>query len=147
MLHFVTPYEREFPAFGSLSTLIRDMDRWFREAESTSEQTGAWPRVQARNDANGYELNVDLPGLSVDDVRLDVHRGVLTLSGERQVRVPEGYRVVRRERATTRFSRSIQLPEDVDAEAVQASMKDGLLTIRLPKRGDVQPKRIQIAVK
>jgi HSP20 family protein len=145
MAYFITPYERELPGFAGFSSIFRDMERLLRDADANVEQAGSWPRIQARNEASGYELNVDLPGLTEKDVQLDVHRGVLTLSGERKLVVPEGYRAVRRERGTARFSRSVQLPEDVNSEAVAAEMRDGVLKIRLPKRPDVQPKKIQIA--
>lgn len=145
MAYFISPYDREFPGFAGFSSIFRDMDRWLREADAGVEQAGSWPRIQARNEASGYELSVDLPGLTDKDVQLDVHRGVLTLSGERKVTVPEGYRAVRRERGTARFSRSVQLPEDVNSEAVEAQMRDGVLKIRLPKRADVQPKKIEIS--
>jgi HSP20 family protein len=145
MAYFITPYDRELPGFAGFSAIFRDMDRLIREADTSVEQAGSWPRIQARNEASGYELSVDLPGLTEKDVQLDVHRGVLTLSGERKLSVPEGYQSVRRERGAARFSRSVQLPDDVNAEAVEAKMRDGILKIRLPKRPDVQPKKIQIA--
>jgi HSP20 family protein len=122
------------------------MERLFREHDSAaSEAAGTRPRIYARYGATGYELDVELPGVRQDEVQLDVRRGVLTISGERKLHTPEGFRSVHRERSAFRFSRSVQLPEDVESDAVQASMRDGLLTIRLPKSATSEPKRIQIA--
>lgn len=146
MSYYFTQFDRDFPGVSNFGTLFRDMERWFRDMEGRSpEVTGSWPHTQVKNSSEGYEISVELPGLSDKDVRLDVHQGVLTLSGERRVNVPEGFKAVRTERATARFSRSLQLPEDVDQESVAAVMKNGVLSIRLPKRPEVQPK--QIAVK
>jgi HSP20 family protein len=145
MAHFITSYDRDFAGFGAVSALFRDMDRWLRESDTAQETSAGWPAIHARNEATGYELTVDVAGLTEKDVRLDVHRGVLTLSGERKLSVPDGFKSVRRERSAARFSRSVQLPEDVNPDTVEASMRDGVLSIRLPKRAGVEPKRIQIS--
>jgi HSP20 family protein len=146
MVHFVTTNDRGFPGTAGVSGLFSEMERLLREHDAAaSEVAGARPRIFARYGATGYELDVELPGIQQDEVQLDVRRGVLTISGERKLEVPEGFRGIRRERAPFRFSRSVQLPEDVASDAVQASMRDGLLTIRLPKSATSEPKRIQIA--
>jgi HSP20 family molecular chaperone IbpA len=145
MFHFVTAGDREVAGLGGVSTLFSEVDRWLRERDAlVAEQSSAWPRIHAKNEADAYELKVELPGVPQEEIQLDVHRGVLTISGERKLRVPEGFRTLRRERGALRFSRSVQLPEDVKSEAVQASMRDGLLSIRLPKSPNAEPKKIQI---
>src|SRR5204862_5772928 len=87
-------------------------------------------------------LRSDLPGLSKDDVNIEVKDGVLTVSGERKAEHEEKaggfYRV---ERAFGGFSRSLSLPQDVDANSIAAEFTDGVLEIRIPKPEERKPHR------
>jgi HSP20 family molecular chaperone IbpA len=130
-----------YPGFGRV---FADFDRLFRELDQRSVNTGA-ADVRTKNTPERYELTVDLPGLTQADVHLEVHRGVLTLSGERKHAVPEGYRSQRRERRAYQFSRSFTLPEDADVERVSAAMKNGVLTVSVAKRPEVKPRQIPVS--
>jgi HSP20 family protein len=91
------------------------------------------------------ELRADLPGLSEDDVDIEVKDGVLTISGERkaeQEETREGYRRV--ERAFGRFTRSVALPEGIDPNDVQANFENGVLEVRIPKPKESKPTRVRI---
>ena len=94
-----------------------------------------------------FVLKADLPGMSDGDVSIEVQDNVLTISGERRAeheRKERGwYRI---ERAFGRFSRSLSLPEGVDADSVTASFDRGVLEVRVPKPEQKLPKRIEIAV-
>jgi HSP20 family protein len=93
-------------------------------------------------------LRADLPGLTKDDVELEVKDGVLTVSGERKAEHEEKsegfYRV---ERAFGRFSRSLTVPDGIDAEAITADFNDGVLEVRIPKPAERKPQRIAIGGK
>jgi HSP20 family protein len=92
-------------------------------------------------------VQADLPGLSADDVTIEVDDGVLTLSGERSVeREFDDNGTRRTERQYGRFVRSIGLPEGVRAEDVQASFRDGVLeiTVPLPQPSQQQRRKVQI---
>jgi HSP20 family protein len=94
-----------------------------------------------------FVLRADLPGLSEADVNIEVEDSVLTVSGERRSEhesTKEGYHRV--ERAFGAFSRSLTLPEGVDAEAVSASFDRGVLEVRIPKPEQRKPRRISIGV-
>jgi HSP20 family protein len=94
-----------------------------------------------------FVLRADLPGLSEDDVNIEVEDNVLTISGERSAEheaTKEGYHRV--ERAFGSFSRSLTLPEGVDAEAVTANFDRGVLEIRIPKPEQRKPRKISIGV-
>lgn len=130
-----------YPGFGRV---FADFDRLFRELEQRPVSSGA-ADVRTRNTADSYELSVDLPGLTQADVHLEVHRGVLTLSGERKHAVPEGYRSQRRERRAYQFSRSFTLPEDADVERVSAAMKHGVLTVNVAKRPEIKPRQVPVS--
>jgi HSP20 family protein len=92
------------------------------------------------------ELVADLPGLSRDDVDLEVADGVLTVRADRALEVPEQGRVVRRERSARTFSRSFALGDEVDVDAIGATMRDGVLRITLPKSERAKPRQIEVAV-
>jgi HSP20 family protein len=91
-------------------------------------------------------LRADLPGLDSDDVNIEVKDGVLTVSGERKTEHEERadgfYRV---ERAFGGFSRSMSLPQDVDAERIDASFDKGVLEVRIPKPEERKPHRVEIS--
>jgi len=106
------------------------------------------PAVDVVEDNTAIVMKAELPGLSADDVHVEIDQGLLTLRGERKAETgaaKEGYR--RTERSYGAFSRSFYLPETVDATAIEAELKDGLLTVRLPKRAKPQPRKITIQTK
>jgi HSP20 family protein len=92
-----------------------------------------------------FVLKADLPGLTDDDVTIEVQDGTLTVSGERksehETREKGWYRL---ERSFGRFSRSLTLPEGVDADKIDASFDKGVLEVRIPKPEERKPRRISI---
>ena len=94
-----------------------------------------------------FVVRADLPGMGEDDVKLEVEDRVLTLSGERKAETTEkGEGFYRLERAAGSFSRSLTLPEGVDADAISATFDKGVLEVRIPKPEQVKPKRVAIQV-
>ena len=94
-----------------------------------------------------FVLRADLPGLSDEDVSIEVEDNVLTISGERKAEHEErkeGY--YRVERSFGRFSRSLTLPEGVDPEAVKASFEHGVLEVHVPKPEARKPRKVAISV-
>jgi HSP20 family protein len=92
-----------------------------------------------------FVLRADLPGLDREDLEIEVKDNVLTISGERQAEHEdrkEGYHRV--ERSFGRFSRSLDLPDGIDATAVTAGFERGVLEVRIPKPEERQPTKIQI---
>ena len=90
-------------------------------------------------------LRAEVPGVAEEDLDVTIDQETLTLKGTRKIEIPEGYTVHRQERAETTFARSFSLPCKVDADKTQAVLKDGLLTVNLPKAPEVHAR--QIAVK
>lgn len=139
--------------FAAMDELRRQMNTAFG-AYDDREQAGlmgfgtasAWPNVRLWDTGSALVLEADLPGMSDKDVQLSVHQDVLTLSGERRARAPEGYATERQERGQARFSRSFALPTRVDNERASAHVKDGVLTVTLPKHPDAQPRQIAVKV-
>ncbi len=93
-----------------------------------------------------FLLKADLPGLGQDDVSIELRDNTLTISGERKAeheqRERGWYRV---ERATGRFSRSLSLPEGINADAVTAAFDNGVLEVHIPKPEERKPRRVQIS--
>jgi HSP20 family protein len=94
-----------------------------------------------------FVLKADLPGLTEEDVNVELEDNVLTVSGERKAEHEdrrEGY--YRVERASGQFARSLTLPEGVNADAVEASFDKGVLEVRIPKPEERKPRRVSINV-
>ena len=103
------------------------------------------PRVDIREDAEALVLSAELPGIDKDAVKVEVHQGVLTIAGEKRAEaVSENQGVHRSERVFGAFRRSFRLPESIDGENVDASYKDGVLTVRLAKRPESKPRQITV---
>ncbi|MBV9214450.1 MAG: Hsp20/alpha crystallin family protein [Actinobacteria bacterium] len=109
-------------------------------------QSNRWvPPMDLVEADDHFVLKADLPGLGQDDVAIEIRDNTLTISGERkseyEKRERGWYRV---ERATGRFSRSLALPEGIDADAVTAEFDRGVLEVRIPKPEQRKPRRVEI---
>ena len=94
-----------------------------------------------------FVLRADLPGLGEGDVNIEVNDNVLTVSGERKYEheaKKDGF--YRLERGTGQFTRSLTLPEGIDADAIAASFDKGVLEVRVPKPEQRKPRRVEISV-
>jgi HSP20 family protein len=106
--------------------------------------SASWPQANLWDTGESLQFVAELPGLSEKNVKVSVHNDVIALEGERRASVPEGYSVHRQERNSVRFSRSFTLPCPVDAERTTATVKNGLLTVTLPKTHESRPRQISI---
>jgi len=136
-----------------LSTLQNEMNRLFNTAfDAPSNGNGGtlrrWmPAMDLVETQDHFVLRADLPGLSEEDVNIEIEERVLTVSGERKSEhesTKEGYHRV--ERAFGRFSRSLTLPEGINPEAVTASFDKGVLEVSIPKPEERKPRKISIGV-
>jgi HSP20 family protein len=103
------------------------------------------PAVTFADTGDTLTLRAELPGLSEKDVDISVTANVLSLKAARQVEAPEGYAAHRRERQGFSFTQSYELPARIDPEKVQATLKQGVLTLTLPKAAEAQPKRVTVS--
>jgi HSP20 family protein len=132
-----------------LDSLQGDMNRLFdRFFEGRAPNGGSrrWiPAMDLVETNDALVLRGDLPGMGEDDVDIEIKDNVLTVSGERKSENEEkgeGYHRV--ERAFGRFSRSLNLPQGIDAEKVEANFDNGVLEVRIPKPAEAKPTRVQI---
>jgi len=104
----------------------------------------AWPPVNAFETKEAFVYRAEVPGLGEADVSVHVEDDALVLRGERKADVPAGYEVRLRERAPIAFVRKLPLPGRIDADGVTATMKDGVLTVTLPKAKEALPRQVAI---
>ena len=114
-------------------------------ADDTS--LGQWiPRVDFYETESAYQVTLDLPGISKENLNVTYENKMLTISGEKKVEKTEGdYSNHRVERSFGHFSRSIHLSKDVNADSIKAEMKNGVLHIDVPKAESAQAKKITIS--
>jgi len=147
---------RDLLAFPSdLLSMQRDINRIFDSFFRTGWEgdTGlaptAWsPATDVAEQADRYLVKVELPGVARDEVKITMQDNVLTIRGEKKHEEElqeKGYS--RFERRYGTFERSFALPATVKADKVDASFKDGILTITLPKAEEAKPKLIDVSVK
>ena len=139
-------FEQGLSVFDELRRrLDRVWDDFEPEPPRASFRTNAgFPRVNAFDAGQSFVLEADVPGMTQKDLRLTVNESTVTLEGERTAEAPEGYSVHRQERPGIKFSRSFTLPYKADAERCEATVKDGVLTVRLPKAKEAQPRQITV---
>jgi HSP20 family protein len=128
----------------------RDLLRWdpFREMTSmpTFEQMGFSPDFEVKETQEGFQFKADLPGVQEKDVEITRTGNRLTIAGKRESEKEEkGDTWYVSERSYGSFTRAFTLPEGIDGDHVRAELKDGVLTVLVPKLPEVQPKKVEIS--
>jgi len=141
--------------FRDMVTLQERMNRLFEDSMARSKTTdeemamGAWtPSVDIFETPEKVVLRADLPGVAEREIDLRIENNMLTLRGERrflkETKEEDYHRI---ERAYGSFSRSFQLPGTINQEGIQATHRDGVLEVVLPKSEETRPKHIKVDVK
>jgi len=138
--------------FREMTTLRDEMNRLFTRSigdQPVAKAAGnaTWsPPVDVFDTPEAIVLKAELPGLTVEDVVVELDDNVLTISGERRFeeKVEDG-RAYRLERAYGAFSRTMTLPQGVKAEDISATFTDGVLEVRVPKADEVKPRKIAVS--
>jgi HSP20 family protein len=128
------------------SEVNRLFDSFFGGRSGNGVASRRWvPAMDLAEEGEELVLRADLPGLTEDDVEIEVKDRVLTVSGERKTEEKkEGEGYYRVERAFGSFSRSLSLPDGIDADKVNAEFDNGVLTVRIPKPEERKAHRVQI---
>jgi len=133
-------------AQNELSRLQNEMSRWLgRNGNETRVSDRAYPPLNMWEDGDSFTVEAEMPGMDLDDVEIFVDGGdQLTVKGERKSATEFLGTWQRQERGFGSFKRTITLPAGVDSERVEAVLKDGVLTIWLPKPEEVKPRKIKV---
>lgn len=124
------PFDRFFRDFG-WPTVVSEEERWT-------------PPLDMAETENELLVRVEIPGMNEKDVDINLSRDLLTISGEKKVEEVENEACHCMESCYGKFSRTVELPFEVDAEKVDATFKDGVLRITLPRSETAKPKKIEI---
>ena len=130
------------------NNMHRMMDRFFSPEIHGNVSHHHWiPQLDVVENENEYLVALELPGLGKDDVTITLVENKLTIEGEKkQVEKTEDKQLHRVERRYGKFQRQIQLPDLVDQDKIDATFKDGILSITLPKSEKAKPKTISVKV-
>ena len=143
----ISDINRMFDTMGMLRGRLDDL---YNELDRPSSWAGNWlaggnfPRTNLYDRGDKFELIAEVPGLAKEDLNVKIQGNYLEISGKREVKAPEEYRVHRAERGSASFTRSLTLPADVDSGKVDATLKDGILVLVLPKSEAAKPRQISI---
>jgi HSP20 family protein len=134
--------------FAPLARLQNEVNRLFENVFEDSPAlrgyAAGYPGVNLWEEGDTAYVECELPGVGMDDLEIYVTGNELTLNGQRKIAAPENASWHRRERATGRFSRTLTLPWEIDAAKVEAKLRDGVLTVSLPKCESCKPKKVKV---
>jgi HSP20 family protein len=134
--------------FGNLHSVLND---WF---DSDVDRSSAQPRTSTGYSAvdvlegkDVYLIRAELPGMKREDIHIELKDGNLVLSGERKAdALADGVKYRHVERVAAKFWRSFSLPETIKQDSIEATYKDGVLEVRIPKAEEAKPRQIEISV-
>lgn len=133
--------------WGGFQELESQLDRIFN-GNATRRTSGVWaPPVDIYETADAYVLHADLPGVTKEEIEVQVVENQIAIRGTRKLghtAEEKGYR--RFERAEGRFERSFRIREGVDASKVEAKFENGVLTVTLPKPEEAKPRQIEVKI-
>lgn len=138
-----------------LDTLLEELRRWDEELESVfsaspwlsgirSVRQGTFPPLNIGSSTDSIDVYLFAAGLDPASLDVSLQQNLLSISGERKGETPANATWYRRERFDGSFRRVLTLPEDVDPEQVEARYNDGVLHIRMGRREEVKPRRIEV---
>lgn len=135
---------------GAMDLFRNRMNTIFNEFDRSYQPGSAWigaeayPHTNLSDTGDNLEVVAEVPGVTKEDLQVKIQGNYLQIAGSRKTDAPEGFKTHRTERGAGTFSRSFTLPYDVDSAKVEASLKDGLLKLVLPKAESAKPRQIAI---
>ncbi len=104
------------------------------------------PAVDIFEDDTGITVHADMPGVSRERLNIEIDQDTLAIEGKAEIAMPEGLEALYADVRSTRYQRSFTLSHELDGERAEASLKDGVLKLRIPKREQYQPRKIEVSV-
>jgi len=136
--------------FANMSRLRSRLNSLYSDFDTSSGLDYNWategnmPKICFYEDSDNFGILAEVPGIAKEDLHLRIQGNYLEISGTRDSDAPEGYKIHRTERGSVSFSRSLTLPADVDAAKVDATLKNGILYLTLPKTETAKTTKILI---
>lgn len=128
-----------------MERLQNEMNRLFDAYFPAWQRTPSYPALNIWSNKDGLLITAEVPGVGPEDMDIQVAGDTLTLSGQRKPEQPEGnVRYHRQERGFGSFHRAIQLPYTIDASKVEATFRNGILQINLPRAEEDKPRKIAV---
>ena len=143
---FDFPYAGWKSPFEEMDRMRRYLDRLAGQLDTGYRvpRAGVFPLINLTETKTAYILRAELPGVQAADLDIQATGRNMTISGERKIAPDPKATYHRREREAGKFSRALTLPGDIDRDAIEASLKDGLLTVTVPKAEKAKPRQIEI---
>jgi HSP20 family protein len=116
------------------------------EVQKQEPETVLRPPVDIFEDAHGITLVADMPGVGKDRLNLQVDKDSLIIEGDARVEMPEGMEALYADVRSTRYRRGFTLSSELSTDEIHANLKDGVLTVNIPKRAEVRPRKIDVRV-
>ena len=132
------------PASNAMTLVRNEVERMFDNVFSSGNSTRHFPSLNMIESDNTVYVEAELPGVRMKDLEVTVQDGVVTISGRRDVTTPEEASTLRRERGVLDFERSISLPTNVEVEGTNAVLRNGILTLELPKSVNAMARRVPV---
>ena len=126
-----------------MNTLVRENRSGSTNGERAPEQFIAPPATVLEN-ADGYMLEVEMPGVNKENLEMWVENNELTITGRRSIPAVEGT-LIHRESRTENFRRTFELDPSIDAEKISAKIEQGVVSLTLPKAEQVKPRKITVS--
>ena len=115
-------------------------------AKAREESLALAPAVDIYENPQGITVQADMPGVSKDGLSIQADRNSLVIEGNAVIDVPAAMEAIHAEVQATRYRRSFALSGELDAERIEATLKNGVLTLRIPKRAEFRPRKIDVRV-
>jgi len=115
-------------------------------AKAREESLALAPAVDIYENAQGITVQADMPGVSRDGLSIQADRNSLVIEGNAVIDVPAAMEAIHADVQVTRYRRSFALSGELDAERIEATLKDGVLTLRIPKRAEFRPRKVEVRV-
>ena len=134
----------EKPEAGKADQEVRKGDFAPGQARAREDEFVVRPAVDIFEDAHGIMVIAEMPGVSKDRLNVQADRNSLHIEGEAVIDMPPGMEAVHADVQSTRYARTFTLSGELETDAIDAKLKDGVLTIRIPKRAEYRPRKIEV---
>ena len=122
----------------------RERESAAAQAKAREEDLVLVPAVDIFEDAHGITVQAEMPGVSKERLNIQADRNSLLIEGDAALDIPEGMEALYADVQSTRYRRSFVLSGELETDQIEANLRDGVLTVRVPKRAEAQPRKIDV---